>query len=73
MNLFEARGMNYALWLWECSWPPYNRAEDAFNFRHGPKKNQHRAVARSAELAVIAAHWRRNWVRPSIVHGFSSP
>lgn len=73
MNLFEQHGMNYALWLWESSWPPYNRSEDAFNFRHGPKKNHHRAVAASAEQAVIAAHWRRNWVRPSYVHRFTSP
>ena len=64
MELFEARGMNHAIWLWECSWEPYEREVDAFNFRHGPNPHVHRDVATSALIEVIQAHWGRNNLRP---------
>ena len=63
MELFEQMGMNYA--LWECSWPPYAREVDAFNFRHGPNPNNHVDVPTSALIEVIRKYWSRNVVRPS--------
>ena len=65
MDLFEERGWNYALWLWESSWEPYATEVDAFNFRHGPDPENHRDVASSKLLSAISAHWGHNRVRPS--------
>ncbi len=65
MSLFEARGINYALWLWETSWPPYAAAVDAFNFRHGPNPDHHQDVEKSELITVIRTAWARNRVYPS--------
>ncbi len=65
MDMFEQRGMNYALWLWETSWEAY--AEDAFNFRHGPDPDNHADVESSNLIEVIVKYWGRNTIRPSNV------
>jgi len=67
MDLFEQRGMNYALWLWETSWEPYAEEVDAFNFRHGPDPHNHADVESSKLMDVIVAHWEQNMIRPSVV------
>ena len=65
MGLFEERGMNYAIWLWECSWGPYAREVDAFNFRHGPDPDSHVDVQTSPLLETIERYWDLNAIRPS--------
>jgi len=64
MDLFEQRGMNYALWMWETSWEPYAEEVDAFNFRHGPDPHTHTDVAGSDLMDVIVGYWGRNTMRP---------
>jgi hypothetical protein len=64
MDLFEERGMNYALWVWDPSWPPW-AGNDEFNFRHGPDPGNHVDVVSSDLMDVIVEHWGRNTVRPS--------
>ena len=65
MTLFEERGLNYALWVWDPDWEPWTEEVDAFNFRHGPDPRNHADVATSALLDVIVKHWARNTIRPS--------
>ena len=65
MGLFEQRGMNYALWLWETSWPPYAEEVDAFNFRHGPDPASHSDVQSSDLMDSVTRNWGRNTLRPS--------
>jgi len=65
MDLFEQQGLNHALWLWECSWPPIQDEIDAFNFRHGPDPDDHTDVATSDLIEVIKKYWGRNTMRPS--------
>jgi len=65
MDLFEERGMDHAIWLWECSWEPYASEVDEFNFRHGPDPQNHQDVETSALIEVIKGYWSRNAVRPS--------
>ncbi|MFQ5856737.1 MAG: cellulase family glycosylhydrolase [Anaerolineae bacterium] len=65
MDLFEQRGMNHALWVWDPSWEPWTAAVDDFNFRHGPDPNNHTDVESSALTDVIVEHWGRNTMRPS--------
>jgi hypothetical protein len=66
-DLFEERGMNYALWVWDPSWEPWNEKIDAFNFRHGPNPFNHIDVDSSDLIDVIVEHWGRNTIRPSLV------
>jgi len=63
MDLFEQRGMNHALWVWETSWELYAEEVDAFNFRHGPEPNNHSDVASSDLMDVIVKYWERNTIR----------
>ncbi|MFQ6014086.1 MAG: glycoside hydrolase family 5 protein [Anaerolineae bacterium] len=65
MDLFEQRGMNYALWEWQTSWEPFAEEVHAFNFRLGPDPDNRADVASSDLIEVIAQYWRRNKVRPS--------
>ncbi len=71
MDLFEQRGMNHALWVWETSWAPYAEEVDAFNFRHGPDPNHHTDVGSSDLMDVIIEYWGRNTIRPSSVLTFT--
>jgi len=63
--LFEQRGMNHALWVWDPAWEPWTEEVDAFNFRHGPDPNNHTDVESSNLIDVIVEHWGRNTIRPS--------
>jgi cysteinyl-tRNA synthetase len=65
MALFEARGMNHALWVWDPSWEPWTEEVNAFNFRHGPDPGNHTDVPSSALLEAVHGNWQRNAVRPS--------
>lgn len=65
MSLFEERGINYAIWLWESSWKEYEGEVDAFNFRHGPDPMNHADVETSRLIEVIRRYWSLNAVRPS--------
>ncbi|MFB3789380.1 MAG: glycoside hydrolase family 5 protein [bacterium] len=64
MELFELRGMNHALWLWESSWPPYSAVDD-FNVRHGPDPRNHAEAPASDLITAIREAWARNQIRPS--------
>lgn len=64
MDLFEARGLNHALWEWSSSWEPFIW-NDAFNFRHGPDPDNHSDVESAELMDVIGDYWGRNILRPS--------
>lgn len=65
MELFEARGMNHALWVWDPDWEAWTMQVDEFNFRHGPDPDNHFDVAANDLMDVITDFWRRNTIRPS--------
>jgi len=64
MDLFEARGMNHALWAFNPAWPPFAENDD-FNFLHGPDPDNHADVASNDLIDVIREYWGRNTIRPS--------
>ena len=64
MDLFEQRGLNYALWVWDPAWEPWTQQVDAFNFRHGPDPDNHTDVESSELMHVIVEHWGQNTVWP---------
>lgn len=62
-DLFESRGINHAVWLWESSHPPLAEFDD-FNFRHGADSDNHQDLESALQDAVRAS-WSRNTDRPS--------
>jgi len=68
MDLFEQRGFNYALWLWDPYWQPWNEENDEFTFRHGSDPNNHIEVPSNDLMTAITSHWALNTVRPSTFH-----
>lgn len=67
MDLFEQRGINHALWVWDPSWQPWTEEVDAFNFRHGPDPDHDADITSSDLIDVIVKYWGRNTIRPSNV------
>ncbi len=64
MDLFELRGMNHALWVWDPDWGTWTTENDHFNFRHGPDPDNHTDVGSSDLLDVIIRYWGRNTIHP---------
>ena len=64
MDLFEQRGINHALWVWDPAWEPWTQEVDDFNFRHGPDPDNHTDVGSSELMDVIVEHWGQNTIWP---------
>ena len=69
MDLFEQRGLNYALWMFHPNWPPHAQLNDAFDFLNGPDPANHTNLDTSDLIEVVRSHWGRNTIRPSMVDG----
>jgi hypothetical protein len=64
MEIFEARGWNYAAWMWHASWAPLAEGDNSFNFLFGPHPGNLEEVPNDL-LAAYSTAWARNIVRPS--------
>jgi hypothetical protein len=64
MAIFEALGVNYAVWAFHPSWELHQELNDAFDFLHGADPNNHTNVENELS-AVIQDYWRLNTIRPS--------
>jgi len=65
MSLFDARGLNHALWDWAPAWEYWTEEVNEFNFRFGPDpKNITDDLSNDLMVAIIA-NWSQNTVRPS--------
>jgi hypothetical protein len=62
MDLFEERGWNHALWVWNPSWEEWNEEVDAFNLMHGPDPNNHSDVESSDLIEAIKNNWAHNTI-----------
>jgi hypothetical protein len=69
MSIFEAYGLNYALWIWETSWEPFAEEVHAFNFRYGSDPDNREDLVSSDLIDVIKSYWSRNTLRPSSLLG----
>jgi hypothetical protein len=65
MAIFEALGLNYALWIWEVSWEPYAQEVHAFNLRFGSDPEHLTDLDSNSLMDVISVYWSRNAIRPS--------
>ncbi len=59
MDLFEQRGMNHALWIWDPAWEPWVEENDGFNIQHGPNPSNHSDVPNEL-LDAVLKYWGRN-------------
>ena len=66
LSLFESRGINYAIWIWEVSWEPFAEEITYFNTRLGPDPQNTTAVDNELQ-DVLVKYWSRNSIRPSQV------
>ena len=64
MELFEQRGMNHALWVWDPAWQPWVGQANDFTFRFGPDPRNATQVDNDLQN-VIQDFWWRNQARPS--------
>ncbi len=64
LDLFEQRGLNYAVWMWYPAWPPLAEGDHDFNFRFGPRPGN-LGDAPNDLFATYADFWSRSTVRPS--------
>jgi hypothetical protein len=65
MELFEMRGMNHALWVWDPAWEPWVEEVNAFNFRLGPDPDNHADQPSNEMMETILRFWSQNTVRLS--------
>ena len=64
MAAFEDLGVNYALWVWDPVWQPWNEGVNAMNFRYGPDPDNVTDTPNDLQT-VIMEYWSRNMLRPS--------
>ncbi len=64
MRVFEAHGLNFALWEWPSSWEPFISTNNAFNFLFGPDPDNNTYVQNSDLIAVIREFWGHNTIKP---------
>lgn len=65
IGFFEENGINWAIWLWECSWEPYQDEVSDFNFMLGPDPDNLTQIQTSEQIEVIKRYWAKNSIRPS--------
>lgn len=64
MDIFESRGMNYAIWVWEPAYRPWSEQVTDFYFRFGPDPACREDMDNNALITVIKKYWSRNTRRP---------
>lgn len=67
MAVFEARGINHALWEWGPAWAPLREDQQEFSFRLGTEVDEYAEDAPSDLQDVIVSYWAWNAYRPSNV------
>ena len=65
LDILEAQGRNYAVWMWYAYWPPLANpdGDHDFNFRLGPQPDNFDEQPNQL-FDVYRAFWSRNQVRP---------
>ncbi len=65
MALFEQWGINYAIWVWEVSYPPFAEEVHHFNFRYGVDPQNIQDDLSNDLIKILRSYWELNTVRPS--------
>ncbi len=65
LALFEARGLNHAIWMWDPAWPPWTDEVNAMNFRFGQDPKNREEILPNPIMDLLEEYWSRNEIRPS--------
>jgi hypothetical protein len=65
LALFEERGLNHAIWMWDPSWKPWTEEVNAMNYRFGPDPRNHADQLPNPLMDTLQKYWGRNIIRPS--------
>jgi len=63
--LFEKKGLNHAIWIWDPSWEPWTEEVNAMNFRFGQNPNSQNDQLPNPLIDVLSEYWQLNTIRPS--------
>ena len=64
MAIFEEIGVNYALWVWDPKWQPWNEEVNFLNFRYGADPKNTINIENELQSTIVE-YWAKNTVRPS--------
>ena len=62
--LFEARGMNHAIWAWNPAWPAYSQSVHGMDYTFGIDPDNLAVDLQNELLQVLQASWQQNILRP---------
>jgi len=65
LTLFEEKGLNHAIWMWDPYWEPWASDVNAMNYRFGTNPGSQLEQMPNALMDVIQKYWILNTVRPS--------
>lgn len=65
LTLFEERGLNHAIWMWDPHWEPWTSEVNFMNYRFGQNPGNQTEQMPNPLLDVIRKYWNLNTIRPS--------
>ena len=65
LALFEARGLNHAIWMWDPDWQPWTEEVNAMNYRFGQDPKSLVDTLPNPLMDLLVEYWSRNEIRPS--------
>lgn len=65
LALFEARGLNHAIWMWDPAWRPWTEEVNAMNYRFGQDPQSQEETLPNPLMDLLEEYWSRNEIRPS--------
>jgi hypothetical protein len=63
--LFEERGLNHAIWMWDPDWEPWTEEVNQMNYRFGTNPLTDSEVLPNPLIEVLVKYWSKNEIRPS--------
>ena len=64
MAIFEEIGVNYALWVWDPEWQPWNEGVNFLNFRYGSDPKSTVNIENELQSTIVE-YWAKNTLHPS--------
>jgi len=65
LALFEARGLNHAIWMWDPAWPAWTEEVNTMNYRFGQDPKIQEDTLPNPLMDLLQDFWSRNEIRPS--------
>jgi len=65
LDLFETRGLNHAIWMWDPAWEPWTEEVNAMNYRFGQDPKSYEDIIPNPLMDLLEKYWSQNEIRPS--------